>query len=156
MARTSDVEFDMRRMRRDDLPRVLSIERQSFSNPWPETTFLGEIQNIGLSYPMVAAARPGGEIIGYVLYWLVADEMQINNVAVHPDWRRRGLGEKMLRAALDLAKGQGAATAVLEVRQSNLAARTLYERKLGFGFLAIREDYYSGPTEDAVVLGLPL
>jgi ribosomal protein S18 acetylase RimI-like enzyme len=50
----------------------------------------------------------------------------------------------------------GAATAVLEVRQSNLAARTLYERKLGFGFLAIREDYYTGPTEDAVVLGLPL
>ncbi len=156
MAKTSDVEFDLRRMCRDDLPQVLSIERQAFSNPWPETTFLGEIQNIGLSYPMVAAARPGGEIIGYVLYWLVADEMQINNVAVHPDWRRRGLGERILRAALDQAKNAGAATAVLEVRQSNLAARTLYERKLGFGFLAIREDYYTGPTEDAIVLGLPL
>jgi ribosomal-protein-alanine N-acetyltransferase len=156
MTKTVDVEFDLRRMRRDDLAQVLPIERQSFNNPWPETTFLGEIQNIGLSYPMVAAIQPGGEIIGYVLYWLVGDEMQINNVAVHPDWRRCGLGEKMLRAALDLAKNAGAATAVLEVRQSNLAARTLYERKLGFGFLAIREDYYTGPTEDAIVLGLPL
>jgi ribosomal-protein-alanine N-acetyltransferase len=156
MTEAADVEFDLRRMRRDDLPQVLPIEQQSFSNPWPETTFLGEIQNIGLSYPLVAAVRPGGEIIGYVLYWLVGDEMQINNVAVHPDWRRRGLGERMLRAALDVAKPGGAATAVLEVRQSNLAARTLYERKLGFGFLALREDYYTGPTEDAIVLGLPL
>jgi ribosomal-protein-alanine N-acetyltransferase len=156
MTEAADVEFDLRRMRRDDLPQVLPIEQQSFSNPWPETTFLGEIQNIGLSYPLVAAVRPGGEIIGYVLYWLVGDEMQINNVAVHPDWRRRGLGERMLRAALDVAKAGGAATAVLEVRQSNLAARTLYERKLGFGFLALREDYYTGPTEDAIVLGLPL
>lgn len=156
MAEPGEVEFDLRRMRPADLPQVLSIERQSFSNPWPATTFLGEIQNIGLSHPMVAAARPDGGIVGYVLYWLVGDEMQVNNMAVHPDWRRRGLGERILRAALDEARQRGAATAVLEVRESNQAARTLYERKLGFGFLAVREDYYTNPTEDAVVLGLPL
>jgi ribosomal-protein-alanine N-acetyltransferase len=151
-----EIDFDLRRMRDEDLPQVLSIEGRSFPNPWPETTFRGEIQNVGLSHPMVAAIRPDGEIVGYILYWLVADEMQINNVAVHPDRRRRGLGERMLRAAMDDAKDRGAVFAVLEVRQSNRAARILYEKKLGFGFLAVREDYYTGPTEDAIVLGLPL
>ncbi|MDD8026583.1 MAG: ribosomal protein S18-alanine N-acetyltransferase [Acidobacteriota bacterium] len=156
MPASEDIAFDLRRMRAEDLPQVLFIERQSFPNPWPETTFRGEIQNMGLSFPMVVAARPGGEILGYVLYWLVADEMQINNVAVHPDRRRHGLGERMLRVAMDAAKDLGATYAVLEVRQSNKAARILYENKLGFGFLAVREDYYSNPTEDAIVLGLPL
>ncbi|MCX6559900.1 MAG: ribosomal protein S18-alanine N-acetyltransferase [Candidatus Aminicenantes bacterium] len=156
MAETEIVEFDIRRMVPADLPEVLAIERQSFSNPWLESTFGGEIQNMGLSHPMVATARPGGEVIGYVLYWLVSEEMQINNVAVHPDWRRRRIGERMLRAVMDDAKRRGATYAILEVRQSNRAARTLYERTLGFGFLAVREDYYTQPTEDAIVLGLPL
>ena len=134
----------------------MAIERQSFSNPWLESTFGGEIQNVGLSHPMVAAARPGGDVIGYVLYWLVGDEMQINNVAVHPEWRRRKIGETDASGGLGRRQAprgdyRGARSPTVQP-----AARTLYERKLGFGFLAVREDYYTQPVEDAIVLGLPL
>lgn len=156
MAEPGEADFELRRMRPSDLPEVLSIEQQSFSHPWLESTFQGEIQNTGISHPIVAAAGPDRRIIGYVLYWLVGDEMQINNVAVHPDWRRRGVGERMLRAVMEDAKDSGARVAVLEVRASNAAARTLYETKLGFGFVAVREDYYTHPDEDAIVLALPL
>ncbi len=151
-----EADFELRRMQPADLPEVMAIERLSFSHPWLESTFQGELQNRGISHPVVAVSAPEGRLIGYVLYWLVGDEMQINNVAVHPDWRGRGVGERMLRAVMEEAKGRGAMVAVLEVRASNAAARALYERKLGFGFLAVREGYYTQPDEDAIVLGLPL
>lgn len=156
MADPEEAGFELRRMRSSDLPAVLSIERQSFSHPWLESTFQGEIQNTGISHPIVLVAGPDRRVIGYVLYWLVGDEMQINNVAVHPEWRRRGVGERMLRAVMEDAKEAGARVAVLEVRASNAAARALYETKLGFGFLAVREGYYTHPDEDAIVLALPL
>jgi ribosomal-protein-alanine N-acetyltransferase len=156
MAGPGEADFELRRMRPSDLPEVLSIEQRSFSHPWLESTFQGEIQNTGISHPIVAVAVPDRRIIGYVLYWLVGDEMQINNVAVHPDWRRRRVGERMLRAAIEDAKDSGARVAVLEVRASNAAARELYEAKLGFSFLAVREGYYTHPDEDAIVLALPL
>jgi [ribosomal protein S18]-alanine N-acetyltransferase len=156
MAETAPVEFDLRRMRNSDLDRIMAIERLSFSSPWLETTFGGEIQNTGISHPLVAVERTTGTIIGYVIYWLVQDEMQINNVAVHPDYRRRRVGEDMMNRVLEDARARGGKYAVLEVRISNTAARTLYERKLGFVFLDIRSDYYTNPVEDALVLGLPL
>jgi ribosomal-protein-alanine N-acetyltransferase len=149
-------DFSLRRMRYADLPGVLSIERQSFSNPWPEATFRGEIQNEGLSFPLVAIDKDGSTVLGYVLYWLIQDEVQINNVAVHPDYRGRRLGERMMWEALAEARQSGGTHAVLEVRASNAAARTLYEKKLGFVFLGIRKDYYTNPLEDALVLGLTM
>jgi ribosomal-protein-alanine N-acetyltransferase len=150
------VDFVLRRMLNADLAEVLSIEHQSFSNPWLESTFRGEIQNVGISHPIVAVERATGAIIGYVIYWLVQDEVQINNVAVHPDFRRRHVGEAMMNKILEDALAKGGRYAVLEVRLSNVAARMLYEQKLGFVFLDIRSAYYTNPTEDALVLGLPL
>lgn len=149
-------DFSLRRMRNADLPWVLTIERQSFSNPWPEATFRGEIQNEGLSFPLVAVEKDGSTVLGYVLYWLIQDEIQINNVAVHPDFRGCGVGEQMIRIALAEARSRGGTRAVLEVRASNAAARTLYERKLGFVLLGVRKEYYTNPPEDALVLELTL
>jgi [ribosomal protein S18]-alanine N-acetyltransferase len=151
-----DIEFVLRRMRVTDLDEVLAIERECFSNPWPENTFRGEIQNEGISHPMVALEKATGRLIGYVIYWLVQDEVQINNVAVHPDFRRRHVAEAMMNLILEDARTKGGMYAVLEVRLSNVAARTLYEKKLGFVFLDIRTAYYTNPVEDALVLGLPL
>jgi ribosomal-protein-alanine N-acetyltransferase len=151
-----DIEFVLRRMRVTDLDEVLAIERECFSNPWPENTFRGEIQNEGISHPMVALEKATGRLIGYVIYWLVQDEVQINNVAVHPDFRRRHVAEAMMNLILEDARTKGGMYAVLEVRLSNVAARTLYEKKLGFVFLDIRSAYYTNPIEDALVLGLPL
>lgn len=147
--------FRLRRMTRRDLPEVLGIERRSFSNPWPPSTFEGEIQNQGLSFPIVVVDEGTGRIAGYVIYWIIRDEAQINNVAVHPDYRRRRVGETMLREILAALRTESVEFISLEVRAGNAAARALYE-KLGFKQIGIRKEYYTNPVEDAVVMGLTL
>ena len=148
-------DFAFRRMQARDLPEVMEIERLSFSNPWHETTFQGEIQNAPISFPVVAERASDGRIAGYIIYWKIKDDVQINNIAVHPEVRGKGLGEALLRHALERVRAEGAAFVSLEVRASNGAARRLYA-KLGFEVFGIRKDYYSNPAEDAVVMGLYL
>jgi ribosomal-protein-alanine N-acetyltransferase len=147
--------FRLRRMMIQDLPEVLSIERSSFPNPWPETTFRGELQNVGISFPLVALDPESEAVVGYLIYWKIVDDVQVNNVAVHPDYRRRGVAESMFREILAELRREGVKIVTLEVRMSNLAARRLYE-KLGFRRFGIRRGYYVNPDEDALVLGLEL
>jgi ribosomal-protein-alanine N-acetyltransferase len=138
-----------------DLDEVMAIERLSFTHPWHATTFQGEMQNDGISFPEVAVDLAEKRIAGYIMVWKIRDDVQINNVAVHPDFRRTGIGEGMIRHVLDWARSAGGAFVSLEVRVSNAGARALYE-KLGFRPLAVRKDYYTQPVEDALVLGLDL
>ena len=138
-----------------DIPEILAIEKVSFPNPWLEITFRAEIQNDDISFPFVAVHRSEKKIIGYIIYWRILREIQINNIAVHPDYRRLGVGEGMLCDVIEAAREEGMSFVSLEVRPSNLAARGLYE-KLGFRFLGTRKNYYSQPAEDAFILGLEL
>jgi len=138
-----------------DLPDVLAIENISFPNPWHETTFRGEIQNNDLSYPLVVIHRNLDKVIGYIVYWKIREEVQINNIAVHPDFKSMGIGEAILGDVIQEARGEGAHYVSLEVRPSNTAARGLYA-KLGFELIGIRRNYYSNPDEDAIVLGMSL
>jgi ribosomal-protein-alanine N-acetyltransferase len=147
--------YFIRRMREDDLPAVRAIEGLSFSNPWTDNTFRGEIQNTPVSSPLVVVRRPGEEVVGYIIYWQIRDDVQVNNIAVHPECRGLGLGEAMMRFAIAKVRAAGAEFMTLEVRQSNVAAVTLY-KKLGFEVLGTRKNYYTKPDEDAYVLGLVL
>lgn len=147
--------FFIRRMKDEDLAAVRVIERLSFSNPWSDNTFRGEIQNTAVSFPLVVVRRPGEEVVGYIVFWQIRDDVQINNIAVHPDCRGLGLGEAMMRYAIAKSREAGAAFVTLEVRQSNAPALTLY-RKLGFEILGTRKNYYTKPDEDAYVMGLAL
>ena len=154
--------YFVRRMREGDLPAVRAIEVLSFSNPWSDNTFRGEIQNTSISSPMVVVRKPAnpavaeeGEVVAYIVYWQIRDDVQINNVAVHPDHRGLGLGEAMMRYAIAKVRAAGAGFVTLEVRQSNTAAVTLY-KKLGFEILGARKNYYTKPDEDAHVMGLVL
>lgn len=142
-------------MKDADLPAVREIEALSFSNPWSDATFRGEIQNKGISFPMIIVRPEDGRVAGYIMYWQIRDEVQINNVAVHPDFRGKGIGEAALRLVLKEVREQGAVFATLEVRVSNAAAVRLYE-KLGFKILGTRKGYYTNPVEDAYVMGLVL
>ncbi len=142
-------------MREGDLAAVLAIEAVSFSNPWSGQTFRGEIQNTSISYPLVAVETASRKVVGYIIYWQIREDVQINNVAVHPDFRGRGVGEAALRAVLDRVREAGASLVTLEVRSSNTAALNLY-RKLGFQALGRRKNYYTNPDEDAEVLGLQI
>lgn len=151
----SQEKFIIRRMEEKDLPAVLAIERVSFPNPWHESTFRGEIQNKSISFPWVMVREPDNQVVGYVIFWKIGEEVQVNNIAVHPDFRRRGLGESLLRHVISWVKKEGAQLVTLEVRPSNLAAQALY-RKLGFKTIGLRRFYYSNPLEDALVMILDL
>lgn len=142
-------------MREADLPEVLDIEQLCFSNPWSRDTFRGEIQNRAISFPLVIVHNEHRKIIGYIIFWQIGDEAQINNVAVHPQYQGQGFGELAMRYVLDRLKENGIHFVTLEVRVSNLPALKLY-RKLGFNILGIRKDYYTKPVEDAYVMGLML
>jgi ribosomal-protein-alanine N-acetyltransferase len=147
--------YFIRRMKEDDLAAVRTIETLSFSNPWSDNTFRGEIQNAPVSFPLVVVRRPGEEVVAYIIYWQIRDDVQVNNVAVHPDCRGLGLGEAVMRFAIAKVRAAGAEFMTLEVRQSNTPALALY-KKLGFEILGTRKNYYTKPDEDAYVLGLVL
>lgn len=138
-------------MREKDLPYVLAIERASFPNPWHEMTFIGEIHNESISFPYVVVHKEEERVIGYVIFWHVGDEVQISNIAIHHDFRRKGIGEAVMREILKQVKKERAKFISLEVRPSNAAALNLY-KKLGFEIFGIKKDYYHNPSEHAFVM----
>jgi ribosomal-protein-alanine N-acetyltransferase len=145
------VAWTLRRMARQDVPAVLEIERVSFPHPWSLTSFETELA-AAWAEPLVALEpEAGGErVVGYTCVWHVADEVQLLNVAVHPAWRRRGVGEALVRTVLARAEARRARAVVLEVRVANVAARRLYGR-LDFRTAAIRRGYY-GPGQDGLLM----
>jgi ribosomal-protein-alanine N-acetyltransferase len=142
-------------MRQEDLPEVLAIEVASFSLPWTEDMFANELA-AGTAAGTLVAHLPAAEaqppVVGYICVWLVSDELHINNLAVHPRWRKRGIASELLRSALEHGRRGGARAAFLEVRASNVAAQSLY-RQFRFEPVGIRTRYYTHPVEDAVVMG---
>jgi ribosomal-protein-alanine N-acetyltransferase len=140
-------------MRLGDVDQVHEIERLSFSTPWPAYAFEQELTGNRLARYIVArAAEPGGErIVGFAGIWLMVDEAHITTFGVHPDWRRRGVGRRLLLRLADLALELEAARMTLEVRVGNEAAQALY-RSFGFQVTGRRPRYYSDDGEDAYVM----
>ncbi len=139
----------IRPMRVDDLVAVQSIERSSFTTPWPAQAYRQEIETNRLAQYLVALM--GDEVVAYGGIWLMVDEAHITTFAVHRRYRRRRIGERLLIALIDLARERRAREATLEVRLSNLPARRLYE-KYGFRPVGIRPRYYSDNNEDALIM----
>jgi ribosomal-protein-alanine N-acetyltransferase len=132
-----------------DLDQVHAIEEASLTPPWPEDAYRSELSTNRLATYLVA--RVGDEIAGFGGLWLMVDEAHVTTFAVHPRWRRRRIGERLLLALLDVALARRAREATLEVRLSNLPARRLYE-KYGFRPVGIRPRYYSDNGEDALIM----
>lgn len=139
----------IRPMTAADLPAVQLIERASFTTPWPPQAYRQELEANRLAHYLVALI--GDQVVGYGGIWLMVDEAHVTTFAVHPAYRRRRIGERMLIALLDLARDRQAREATLEVRLSNLAARRLYE-KYGFRPVGIRPRYYTDNQEDALIM----
>jgi ribosomal-protein-alanine N-acetyltransferase len=133
-----------------DIDDVLAVEEASFTNPWTREMYLAELGNPGVSFLYVARDRDR-RVVGYCAFWLVHDELHINNLAVAPAHRRAGVGSALLTRVLDEGVLLGAERATLEVRRSNTIARHVYER-FGFAVAGVRPGYYSNPVEDALVL----
>ncbi len=134
----------------DDLTGVLEVESESFSSPWTREMYEWELQNRAICHIYVIRTDDC-RVAGFCAFWLVVDEIHINNVAIRPHLRARGLGTALLRHVFSEAGRLGAPRATLEVRASNLDAQRLYTR-LGFTAAGVRRRYYSNPVEDAVIL----
>ena len=138
----------IRPMTEEDLPQVETIEQESFSMPWSLDAFRSTILREDTIY--LAACREK-EILGYCGMYVSFDEGEIPNVAVKVACRNQGIGESMLTVLLERAANSGVTSVFLEVRESNQAARRLYE-KLGFEEAGIRKNFYEKPRENAVIM----
>lgn len=137
-----------------DLDGVLELEVRTFSTPWSRDAFYNEIVKNQFAYYTVAESADG-VIVGYCGLWVVVDDAHITNIAVDPEWRRQGIGERMMSEAMVFAKKRGAQRLSLEVRVSNTAAQALY-RKYGLQDGGIRKRYYTDNQEDALVMWVGL
>jgi ribosomal-protein-alanine N-acetyltransferase len=144
----------IRRARLADVSSIWAIEKVSFPTPWSRWTFLAELGQ-GKSHFLVAGPAPPDpwQTWGYLVFWVVLDEMHILNLAVHPQHRRRGIARRLLAEGTALAQTMGAKLAWLEVRPSNHAALALYE-SFGFKEMGRRPGYYDDTQEDALLLVL--
>jgi ribosomal-protein-alanine N-acetyltransferase len=134
----------------DDLTGVLAVEAESFTNPWTRDMYAWELQNRSVCHIHVVRTAEC-TVAGFCAFWLVFDEIHINNVAIRPPFRSHGIGTALLQHVLEEGTRLGARRATLEVRASNAGARRLYER-LGFYVAATRRNYYTNPVEDALIL----
>ena len=169
--------YAIRPMTLADVPQVTAIEKEAFPGQWPATPFRRELANnrmarylvayeVGTSYtppppdrclwgrlkslffPSPSSTRETDLIVGFVGMWFVVDEAHIITIAVRESQRRRGIGELLLAAAVELAQEKDEELVTLEVRASNTAAQALYE-KYGFRKVGVRRRYYTDDGEDA-------
>ncbi len=132
-----------------DVNGVLDVERTSFSTPWSREAFVSEVMYNCNAFYLVAKLE--NKIIGYVGTWIILDEAHVTNVAVHSEYRRQHVGEKLLVTLIEEMKKRDVIKMTLEVRVSNVGAQKLYE-KLGFVSVGIRPGYYQNNAEDAVIM----
>lgn len=143
----------IRRMRHEDIPGVLLVEQESFSQPWSAKAFQQELES-PIAYYLVAEDKEG-RILGYAGFWGILDQGDITNIAVGKDARRSGVGRLLLEKLIHLALLRGTAVLNLEVRASNIGAIALYE---GYGFRQVgrRKGFYQKPAEDAILYALEM
>ena len=127
---------------------IAQIEKLCFSDPWSENSIAYELTG-RLSYWLVAL--DGGEVVGYIGSQSVLGESDMMNVAVHPDYRRRGIGRELVTELINALKEKGVYSLALEVRASNAPAIALYEQ-MGFAQVGVRPNYYRSPKENALIM----
>ena len=142
-------DFQIRQANENDVKLIAGLENKCFSTPWSEQSFFEEITTNDIARYAVAAA--GEQIIGYAGIWLVTDEGHITNVAVHPDFRRRGIARALVSSLIETSLNEGVDKFTLEVRASNKEAISLY-KSLDFFECGIRREYYDDDGEDALIM----
>jgi len=134
------------------IDQIVEIEKVSFPTPWHKRIFELEL---GKPRSLHSVCMTDDKVVGYLISWMLYDEIHILNVAVHPEYRRHGIAKKLIDYTIDHFSKKGANTVILEVRTSNIAAINLYE-KMGFQVLRTRKRYYTDTGEDALVMMLNL
>ena len=154
MTRQPAPDVEVMPLQLSDLPEVVEIEALSFPTPWSLSSFRYEL--VENPYAGLYGARcANGPLVAFACVWVIDQELKINNLAVHPRWRGRGIGGRLLEALLEIGARQGCLEATLEVRPSNGPALSMYSRA-GFQVVGRRRGYYSDTHEDALVMSCPL
>ena len=154
-------DVSIARMTEHDLLEVVQIEESSGLSRWGWAAYYAELQGRHSNLMFVARVinperrRGDNSLAGYIVARMGADELHINNVAVRDEYRRRGIGQKLLNKIMQQGRALGMSVAFLELRAGNHAALALYE-KSGFRVTARRKRYYSEPVEDALVMTIEL
>lgn len=157
MAIRTDERLVLRGASHADLPRIAEIEQRAHIHPWSVELLKSELGHAWSTVLLAEAISSVGNveadpvIVGYIIFWLVTDEVHVLNVATDPDHRRRGTGRVLMLAAEDAGRTRSATISTLEVRRSNLPAIRLYET-LGYKHVGVRPRYYSENNEDAFVM----
>lgn len=144
--------MQIRPMTISDCEQVAAIEAASFSMPWSLSAFTDTVERENFRY---FVAEESGEILGYCGFIFVLDEAEIPNVCVKASARKQGVGKQMMTVLIEEAEKLGIAILFLEVRESNVAARTLY-KSLGFTEDGIRKNFYEKPAEHAILMSKTL
>ena len=144
------MDISIRPMTKNDLSEILAIENNSFPDPWSEKLFLDELE---LNFSHSRVALLGNKLCGYIVLWHMREEGNIMNLAVSPEYRRQGIGKKLLEHMIDSARNMEIRSIFLEVRSRNNAAIKLYE-SFGFKTYNVRKDYY--PDDDAFLMSRDL
>jgi ribosomal-protein-alanine N-acetyltransferase len=147
-------DYVLARCTEADLDAVEEIERLSFPAPWTRQAFIEELDRPWARLDVLLRATTR-RAVAFSNYWIVADELHILNVAVHPTERRRGHADRLLGHILEEARRTQVRVLSLEVRVSNQAAVALY-RRLGFREVGVRPKYYANNGEDALLMDLVL
>jgi ribosomal-protein-alanine N-acetyltransferase len=142
------LNYELSGMTTGDLDQVAQIESSCFSNPWPRESFRHDLSD-RRAYTLVA--KEGEKVLAYLVAYIIEEELQIANIAVRAEHRRRGIGERLLAEALSRGRKIGCRYAVLDVRPSNSAAAQLYS-KFGFSLAGHRPWYYADPSENALIM----
>ena len=130
------------------VPQVAALEKLCFADPWSENSVSSELNN---DLALWLVAMNDDTVVGYIGSQTVAGETDVMNIAVHPDWRRRGIAQSLIECLVVELKNRGSEALMLEVRASNAPAIALYE-KLEFRQVGRRPNYYRNPKEDALIL----
>ena len=136
------------RMNESHVSAVAELEKLCFSDPWSENSVVSELKN---KLALWLVAEEEGRVSGYIGSQTCGDESDVMNVAVHPDFRRRGIAEALVNRLVEELKAIDSHSLTLEVRASNVPAISLYE-KMGFSEVGRRKNYYRNPREDALIM----
>ncbi|MGO5066554.1 ribosomal-protein-alanine N-acetyltransferase [Clostridium sporogenes] len=129
---------------------VMEIDNLSFSVPWSRNSYETELKNKFAKY-IVVLDKKTNKVLGFAGMWLIIDECHITNIAVHPNYRKLGVGNILMNEIIAICKEQNISGITLEVRESNTPAKNLYY-KYGFKDSGIRKGYYADNNENALLM----
>ena len=142
----------IRKAKISDLEDIIEIENLCFNDPWPDDVLCHSITAYDQIFICAADEK---QVFGYVNMQYVLDEGYIGNVAVHPDYRRMGIGKTLIDEIIKEGEQLKLSFITLEVRENNTPAKELYKIS-GFEYAGVRNNYYVNPKENAIIMTLNL